>query len=286
MNKEKIYQTNFTNTLMLFDSKQVGYQNKNVGFGFEREYKVNDDLYVYASVATNYEGKYTIDDFQFTGTTKRLLVFLIMKFTNLSSTEREYGEIEFTTKEFTELCNLKDRDNTKRLIEKDLFNLMCVRAEYKGKEIFLLEDIGIGRGKFVAVIHEDLIRELTSHKGIILLPLSYFELSLNRSCEAPGWLYFLVCQSFVNSKKSNKNRISVNSLLVRSSFMDIDEIRQTSNCSVKERVTLPFIRNLSVLSETFELKYFNSKGAEISTYRLQNLSYEELVKVIIHYEIK
>ncbi len=286
MRKEKIYQNKFINTLMLFDTKKVGSRQVRTGMGYEQEYKIDEDLYVFTSVPKNYEGKYTIDDFIFGVTTKRLLLFLIMKFTNLSEADREVGQIEFTVREFMELCNLKNSDNTKRLIEKDLFNLFCIRAEFQGQELFLLEDIGIGRGKFVVILHESFTSYMMAKKGIVLLPCQYFEIAINRSCEAPGWLYFLVCQSLINSRHTNKNRISVNSLLVRSSLMGINEIRQTSNCSVKERVITPLTKNLQAISESVEMKYFSKSGKELNERQLLNMGYDELIKVIIHFEIK
>lgn len=282
MKKEKVYQNKYVNELLQFDTKNNEFRKS----GCEREYKVNDELYVFASVPQQYDGKYTIDDFQFSCTTRRLLIYLIMKFTNLSEDERQTGEIEFTVKEFADICNLKDRDNAKRLIEKDLFNLFCVRCEWQGQEIFIIEDYGKGRGKFVVILHEAFAGILMAKKGVVLLPYSYFEVSLNRTCEAPGWLYFLVCQSLINSRHTNKNRVSVNSLLVRSSLMGIDEIRQTSNCSVKERVIVPLLRNLNVLKETVDLQYFTKSGKQLTERQLQNLTYDELIKVIIHFEIK
>lgn len=286
MKKEKIYQNKFINTLMLFDTKTVTGSRTTSFRTDELEYKFNDDLYVYASIPNNYDGKYTLDDFTFGITTKRLLLFLIMKFTNLSEDDRKIGQIEFTVREFMELCNLKNSDNTKRLIEKDLFNLFCVRAMYQGQEFYLLDDIGIGRGKFAVIMDGAFADNMMAKKGIVLLPTNYFEIAINRSCEAPGWLYFLVCQNLINSRHTNKNRISVNSLLVRSSLMDIDEIRQTSNCSVKERIITPLIKNLQVVSKSVELKFFTKSGKEITTNQLQTMGYDELIKVIIHFEIK
>lgn len=284
MKKEKIYQNKLINTLMLFSTKEV--DGTETDTGYEKEYRFNDDLTVFAGVPDNYDGKYTIDDFSFTLTTKRLLVFLIMKFTNMSDSERQAGEIEFTVREFMELCNLKDRDNTKRLIEKDLFNLFCIRVEYQVQEFYLLEDIGIGRGKFIIILHESFADYMIAKKGIVLLPRQYFEIPLSRSSEAPGWLFFFVCQELINSRHTNKNRISVNSLLVRSSLMDIDEIRQTSNQSVKERVIAPMIRNLQAISDSCDMKFYSNSGKEITIRQLQNMRYEQLVKVIIHFAIK
>ena len=93
MKKEKVYQNKFVNTLLLFDTKDAEFTDK-----CERKYKIDDDLCVFTSLTDVYEGKYTINDFMFSSTTKRLLVYLIMKFTNLSEQERQIGEIEFTVK--------------------------------------------------------------------------------------------------------------------------------------------------------------------------------------------
>lgn len=284
MEKEKLYQNKFLNLLLQLDTNRVSYELDEYG----RKYTVNnknDELVVYVEMPEEYEGKLTLDDFQFSKTTHRLLVFLIQKFTNLTKDEQEVGYVEFTVKEFADLCGLKDRDNCKRLIEKDLFSLFCLRCEFNGTEIFIIEDIGVGRGKFAFVIDKSLKTYLTHYKGYVLLPQSYYSASLHKAPEAPGWLYFLVCQSHLNANKSNKNRISVNSLLVRGNFMSIEDIRQTKNNSIKERIMMPLIRNLCELNETFDLKYFNKAGKELSVKQLQKLTYEELIKIVIHYEM-
>jgi hypothetical protein len=93
-------------------------------------------------------------------------------------------------------------------------------------------------------------------------------------------------REYVNNGRPSKGRISINSLLLRTDYMTIDEIRQTKNNSVKERVITPLFRNLFMMTEIFEFRFFDKKGNELKAVKVQQLTYEELIKIVIHYELR
>ena len=96
----------------------------------------------------------------------------------------------------------------------------------------------------------------------------------------------MVMLKYLNNNKSNKNRISIRSLLAAGKFTTIEEVRATRNNSIKGRIVEPFFRNLNALSGVARFKFYDEHKNKLTQEEVQALPYEDMLRVIIHIEWK
>lgn len=278
-NAVKIYQSNTINLLMQFDTKHdKGYDDL-----FQRRYhigKEDNELYINARVPMDYNGKLTMDDFVFSGTTHRLLVYIRELYT-LRGTEN----IDFSVKDYMLRCGLKDRKQARQQIEKDLFALLAVVYSGQRGRAAILDSYDMHHGRVYVQLNQGFVAEMTK-QNFFLLPMDYFTLDRQRFSYAPGLLYYMVTLKYLNNQKTNKNRISIRSLLSYGKFPTIEEVRATRNNSIKGRITEPFFRNLSALSGIASFTFYDEQGDKLTQQEVERLHYDDMLRIIVHIKWK
>lgn len=275
----KIYQSNTINLLMQFDTK------RDVAYGdvFQLQYfvgKEDNGLTISARPSQNYHGELTLEDFAFTGTTHRLLTYIRELYT-LRLTEN----IDFSVKDYMVRCGLKDRKQARKQLERDLFALLSVVYTSPRGRAAILDSFDMHHGRVYMTLSQGFVDEMAK-QDYFLLPMEYYSLDRQRYNYAPALLYYMVMLKYLNSKKSNKNRISIRSLLSHAKFPNIEEVRATRNNSIKGRIVEPFFRNLNALSSVARFKFHDERGNKLTQEEVQQLQYDDMLRVIIHIEWK
>lgn len=275
----KIYQSNTINLLMQFDTKHyVAY-----GDTFQLQYFVGTEgngLTISARPPQDYAGDLTMEDFAFTGTTHRLLTYIRELYTL-----RVSENIDFSVKDYMVRCGLKDRKQARKQLERDLFALLSVVYSSPRSRAAILDSYEMHHSRVYAVLSQGFIDEMAK-QDYFLLPMEYYSLDRQRYNYAPALLYYMVMLKYLNSKKSNKNRISIRSLLTYGKFPTIDAVRATRNNSIKGRIVEPFFRNLNALSGVARFYFYDEQGKKLTQQEVQALQYDDMLRVIIHIEWK
>lgn len=275
----KIYQSNTINLLMQFDTKH----NAAYGDMFQLQYfvgKEDNGLYISVRPPQNYTGDLTMEDFAFTGTTHRLLTYIRELFT-LRKTE----EIDFSVKDYMLRCELKDRKQARKQLERDLFALLSVVYTSPRGRAAILDSFDMHHGRVYAVLNQGFVDEMAK-QDYFLLPMEYFSLNRQKYNYAPALLYYMVMLKYLNKNKTNKDRISIRSLLAYGKFPTIEEVRATRNNSIKGRIVEPFFRNLNALASVARFKFHDERGNKLTQEEVQQLQYDDMLRVIIHIEWK
>lgn len=275
----KIYQSNTINLLMQFDTKH----DKPYGNQFQRDYcvgKAGNELYISVRPSLNYQGELTMEEFAFSGTTHRLLTYIRELYTLRAS-----ENIDFSVKDFMVRCGLKDRKQARKQLERDLFALLSVVYTSQRGRAAILDSYDMHHGRVYAVLSQGFIDEMEK-QDYFLLPMEYYSLDRQRYNYAPALLYYMVMLRYFNSKKNNKNRISIRSLLAFAKFPTIEEVRATSNNSIRGRIVEPFFRNLNALSGVARFKFYDERKNKLTQQEVQALQYDDMLRVIIHIEWK
>ena len=123
-------------------------------------------------------------------------------------------------------------------------------------------------------------------QNYFLLPIDYFTLDRQKYNYAPALLYYMVMLKYFNEKKTNRNRISIRSLLTYGKFPTIDAVRAIRNNSIKGRIVEPFFRNLNALAGVARFKFYDERGNKLTQQEVQALPYDDMLRVIIHIEWK
>ena len=281
MKKEavKIYQSNTINLLMEFDTKH----DKPFADTFQQIYCVGregNELYIYANAPQNYHGDCTMDDFAFTGTTHRLLTYIRELYT-LRMTEC----IDFSIRDYMLRCELKDRKQARKQLTRDLFSMLSIVYSTNQGRKAIMDSFEMHHGRVYAVLNQGFIADMAK-QDYFLLPMEYYTLDRQKFNYAPALLYYMVKLKYMNSKKSNRNRISIRSLLAYGKFPTIEEVRATRNNSIKGRIVEPFFRNLNALTGVARFKYYDEHGNELTREEVQELCYDDMLRIIIRIEWK
>ena len=273
----KIYQSNNINLLMQFDTKHdIPYADT-----FYLQYhigKEDNELYIYAKEPKGYTGDLTMADFNFSGTTHRLLLYIRELYT-LRATDN----IDFSIKDYMLRCGLKDRKQARKQIERDLFSILAIVYSSGYGRSAILDSYEMHHGRVYVQLNQGFISEMEK-QDYILLPKAYYTIDRQKYSYAPGLLYYLTLLKYYNSKKSNKDRVSIRSLLEYGKFPTIEEVRSTRNNSIKGRITEPFFRNLNALSSVARFTYYNEHKEKLTEQEVQKLCYDDMLRIIVHIE--
>ena len=271
----KIYQVDPFNLIMQLDTQfhQPVYGRYTVGSD-------NNHITVESVPPYLYKGKLTLDDFYFSVTAQRLLMYIIEVYAL-----QQKPQIDFSIKDYMQRCELGDRKHIRKQLERDLFALASVRFEHRGRAFYLLEKFDIHHKRVYVELHCSLIDEFQAHNSnYILLPIDYYKINVQRFHAAPGLLHYMLLLRYMNAKKNNNNRASIKSLLARGHFPSIDSVRATKNNNVKGRITDPFFQTITALKGVVKLKYYNQRKEELTEQEVRDLEYDDMVRVVAHFE--
>lgn len=285
MNKKvKLLQSNVVNVLMQFDTNHYEPMEVIRRGVFEREYYVGDEknnLVIRLEHPTDYDGKLKLEDFNFSATTHRLLVYIRELFTYQGK-----ELLDFSIKEYMNRCNLKDRKYARRQLERDLYALSAVRFFTACDDSYILESFSMHHGRVYIELYYKFAAEIRSYSNYILLPLDYYKINIQRFHVAPALLYFMLIYNCMNKPKSNHSRLSISSLLAHGQFPTIEAVRQTSDNSIKARIFEPFFQNMAALKGMVIFKYFDTYNEEVTEEDVRKLQYDDLVRIVVEFKFK
>ena len=274
-NMVKIYQSNKVNLIMQLDTKRSKLHNEDFYAPHYRVGKGDNTELFFVFPPIKYCGNLTMDDFVFSGTTHRLFMYIRELYAM-----RNTQNIDFSIKEYMLRCGLSDRKQARKQIEKDLFALSAVRYADGGT---IIDSFEMLYGRISVLLSTDFIADM-SRENYILLPLEYYTIDRQQFTYAPSLLYYLILLKYYNSKKTNKNRITIKSLLEYGKFPSIEEVRKTKNNSIKGRIIVPFFRNLNALNGVARYTYYSERGERLTPDEVRALPYEDMIRVVIHIE--
>ena len=277
----KVFQVDPFNLIMQFDTRHHKPNDIVKRGNFITQYTVGSDsnnIIIELDRPPAYDGDLTLNDFCFSVTTQRLLMYIIEMFAL-----NQKNEFDFSIKEYMLRCELEDRKHIRKQLERDLFALSAVRFYHNGKQFYILEKFSIHHKRVYLELHYSITDEIQLHNNYILLPLNYYKINVQRFHAAPGLLHYMLLLRYMNCKKSNKNRASIKSLLARGHFPSIEEVRATKNNNIKGRITDPFFRTITALKSMVTLKYYNQRKEELTEQEVRALEYDDMVKIVAHF---
>ncbi len=280
----KINQSNILNLLMQFDTRHYQAATTTKRGFFVKQYTVGDDqnnIVIQLEQPPDYAGKLTLDDFSFSVTTHRLFMYIRELFTI-----RENAKIDFSIKDYMRLCDLEDRKHARKQLERDLFALSAVRFYDLNGDYYIIERFEMHHKRVYLELHYSIVEEINAHKGYILLPKNYYKINVQRFHAAPGLLYYLLLLRYMNNAKTNKNRVSIQSMLTRGHFPTVELVRSTKNNNIKARITDPFFQTIGALKNMVTFRYFNEYKEELTEREVRNLEFDDMVRIIAHFRFK
>lgn len=222
-------------------------------------------------------------EFRFIASTHRLLVVLMEE---LGKHSRQ--EIKLTVDTFMERCGLVNRSETRKQLKIDLQSLTALRLDLTTKKGELLRECAIferaelqSNGLIYARLTVEALSRWKETLGLMKLPRLYFTLDRKRFQAAPAMLYYIALMRHISNKSGrHKDTLRIESLLAVTPLPTVEEVRQTKNGSIKERIVDRFFRELHALDT--ELKFhFQRNGKSISEKAVRGLRFEDLLDVCV-----
>lgn len=225
-------------------------------------------------------------DFRFVGSTQRLLVVLLEE---IGKHSRQ--EVKITVDSFIQRCNLSNRCEARKQLKIDLQCLAAIRfnLETKKKQVIrdcrLLENAELRmNGIIYAKFSNEVITEWKDTLGLMQLPCLYFQLNRRKYQAAPTLLYYISLMRHISNKTIlHKDILRIESLLAVTVLPTVEEVRQTKNGCIRERIVDRFFRELHALDSELKFKYTRN-GKPISEAAVKKLRYEDFIDVCVHFQ--
>ena len=217
--------------------------------------------------------------FQWVPSTRRLLVLLREDYYRNHS-----PEVRIPVSSYVDLCQRKSMKEFRSQLKKDLEALLQIKLPLESTTYSpLLLKAGLQGGYIVVVLSSSFVKVLNKKKGVIQLPYLYFEISDKQFRHASDLLYYITLMRFLNNKKENvRDHISIGKLLEVTALPSLEEVQQTKNGSIRERIVQPFFNNLHALDSELSFVLVHN-GFQISEDEAQKLDFYEFKKICIHF---
>lgn len=217
--------------------------------------------------------------FQWVPSTRRLLVLLREDYYRNHS-----PEVRIPVSSYVDLCQRKSMKELRSQLKKDLEALLQIKLPLESTTYSpLLLKAGLQGGYIEVVLSSSFVKVLNKKKGAIQLPYLYFEISDKQFRHASDLLYYISLMRFLNNKKPNvRDHISIGKLLEVTALPSLEEVQQTKNGSIRERIVQPFFNNLHALDSELSFVLVHN-GFQISEDEAQKLDFYEFKKVCIHF---
>lgn len=221
-----------------------------------------------------------ISKFQWVPSTRRLLAAIREDYYHNHS-----DEVRIPVASYAERCNRKSVKELRCQLKKDLGSLMQIALPIKGSQsapLFLKAEL---QSSYIVVkLSPSFVKALAEKKGAMQLPYLYFEISDKKFRYASDMLYYISLMRFVNNDKPTvRDHITIGKLLEVTALPSVEEVRQTKNGSIRERIMQPFFNNLHALSSELTYDLVAPNGFPISEADAQKLDFYDFKKVCIHF---
>lgn len=221
--------------------------------------------------------------FQHTTSTKRLLAFIQAEFTSSRN-----DEIIFSIRDFANICNRTGIADLSKQIRVDLMMLDAISFDIQVKNgavhTGLFESYSVHYGIITIKLAAELFDVWKKRMGAMNLPLAYFSISAREHFFASDFLYYISWMRFLENKnKKHENILSIKSMLAVSLLPSLEQVRKTSNRSIKERIYKRFFGAIRAMA-TVVVATFYRGDKQMTEKEIMQLPYYEFVKITIHFE--
>lgn len=225
-------------------------------------------------------------DFQFVGSTQRLLVALLEE---IGKHSRQ--EVKITVDSFMQRCNLSNRCEARKQLKIDLQCLAAIRFNLETKKKQVIRDCRLFEAAELrtnGIIHvkfsDNVIGEWKDTLGLMQLPCLYYQLNRRKYQAAPALLYYISLMRHISNKTNlHKDVLRIESLLAVTVLPTVEVVRQTKNGSIRERIIDRFFRELHALDSELKFRYTRN-GKPISEAAVKRLRYEDFIDVCVHFQ--
>ena len=219
-------------------------------------------------------------DFRFVSSTHRLLVVLLEEV-------GKHGkqEVRITVDSFMQRCALVNRGSIRQQLKIDLQALTAIRFDLTTKDKKIVRGCNLcdiaelrSNGIIYVKFSEPVITEWRNTLGLMQLPYLYFQLNRNHYQLAPSLLYYI---SFM--RHLGRNELRIESLLAVTVLPTVEDVRETKNGGIRQRIVNRFFRELHLLDTELQFK-FTRYGKPISEAAVKKLRYEDLIDILVHFD--
>ena len=218
------------------------------------------------------------EEFRFVASTQRLLVVLLEE---LGRHSRQ--EVRITVDSFMQRCDLNNRGFLRSQLKIDLQALASIRFDLKTKKEQIIRNCRLcdvaelrSNGIIYVKFSKEVISEWKDRLGLMQIPYLYFRLNRKNFQAAPALLYYI---SFM--RHLHRDTLRIESLLSVTVLPTIDEVRETKNGGIRQRIVNRFFRELHALDTELKFK-FTRYGKPISEASVKKLRYEDFIDVCVH----
>ncbi len=223
-------------------------------------------------------------EFRFVASTQRLLVAIQEE---LGKHSRQ--EIRFTVDSYMQRCGLANRGEIRKQLKVDLQCLAAIRFDLTTKKGSVIKDCRlceIAELRTNGLIYVKLSDAVISHwkdtLGLMQMPRLYFTLDRKRHQAAPALLYYVSLMRHISNKSGlHKDVLRIESLLAVTTLPTIEQVRETKNGSIRERIVERFFRELHALDSEMKFRYTRN-GKPISEAAIKRLRYEDFIDICVH----
>lgn len=265
------------NDVLKIDSRRDVVKDIDV-FG-KRKIVKHDDFTLKAEMP-----KDSIYKFRFVPSTHRLLVAI----------QEELGkhgrqEIRLTVDSYMQRCGLANRGETRKQLKVDLQCLAAIRFDLTTRKGAVIKDCRLceiaelrTNGIIYVKLSDAVIAHWKDNLGLMQMPRLYFTLDRKRYQAAPMLLYYISLMRHISNKTGlHKDVLRIESLLAVTILPTVEQVRETRNGSIKERIVERFFRELHALDS--EMKFQYTRNAKpISETAVKRLRYEDFTDVCVH----
>ena len=220
------------------------------------------------------------DEFRFTDSTHRLLVALLEE---MGKHSRQ--EVRMTIDSFMQRCELKNRGNIRKYLKVDLLSLSAIRFDLQTKKKQIIRDCALcdiaelrSNGIIYVKFSQEVLSEWKANLGLMQIPHLYYRLNRNCYYLAPALLYYISLMRHLH-----RDAVRIESLLAVTILPTVDEVRETKNGGIRQRIINRFFRELHALDAELKFKYTRF-GKPISEATVKKLCYEDLIDVCVHFQ--
>lgn len=219
-------------------------------------------------------------EFRFVSSTQRLLVVLLEEVAKHSK-----QEVRITVDSFMQRCALVNRCSIRQQLKIDLQALSAIRFDLTTKDKKIVRGCSLcdiaelrSNGIIYVKFSEPIITEWKNNLGLMQLPYLYFRLNRNHFQLAPSLLYYI---SFM--RHLGRNDLRIESLFAVTVLPSVEEVRQTKNGGIRQRIVNRFFRELHALDAELTFN-FTRYGKPISEADVKKLRYEDLIDILVHFD--
>ena len=167
----------------------------------------------------------------------------------------------------------------------DLLSLSAIRFDLQTKKKQIIRNCALceiaelrSNGIIYVKFSQEVLSEWKANLGLMQIPHLYYRLNRNCYYLAPALLYYISLMRHLH-----RDAVRIESLLAATILPSVDEVRETKNGGIRQRIISRFFRELHALDTELKFKY-TRYGKPISEAAVKKLCYEDLIDICVHFQ--